>query len=199
MTIKSLCAILCLSNNIIIFKGEKKLMKIKSEKIAAAVCAAALMTSLTAAASWEFAGYDTSMPDSYGKIYNEVLGGKYTSKTKLEPVAAEDVQWKFEGYELAFPHAGYERLYLEGNAQKSITRTVSSFPQWETRFRDFMWEVAGEHRIYQRQQTKINNKYWAWDFGKDAADESMVFVPTTRNAETTVEFRQYGIGNLDNN
>lgn len=174
-------------------------MKIKVKKIAAVVCTTALVSSITAAASWEFAGYDTTMPDSYGKIYNEVIGGKYTSKTKLEPVAKEDVQWKFEGYELAFPHAGYERLYLEGNAQKNITRTVSSFPQWETRFKDFMWEVAGEHRIYQRQQTKINNKTWVWDFGKDATDEAKVFVPTTRNAKVDVEFRPYGIANLDNN
>lgn len=173
-------------------------MKINAKKIAAVVCTTALMSSLTAAANWEFAGYDTTTPDSYGKIYNEVIGGKYTSKTKLEPVADKDVEWKFEGYELDFPHAGYERLYLEGNAQKNITRTIANFPQWETRFQDFMWEVAGEHRIYQRQQTKINNKYWAWDFGKTATDESMVFVPTTRNAAVDVEFRQYGIANLDN-
>ena len=67
-------------------------MKIKVKKIAAVVCTTALVSSITAAASWEFAGYDTTMPDSYGKIYNEVIGGKYTSKTKLEPVAKEDVQ-----------------------------------------------------------------------------------------------------------
>lgn len=173
-------------------------MKIKARKIAALVSAAALLSSQAAFASWEFAGYDTTVPDSYGKIYNEVIGGKYTSKTKVEPVAEKDVEWKFEGYELSYPHAGYERLYLEGNAQKGVTRNVSQFPQWETRFKDFMWELSGEHRIYQRQQTKISNKYWAWDFGKDASDEAMVFVPTTRVADVKESFRQYGIANLDN-
>lgn len=174
-------------------------MKIEAKKIAAFVGAAALLSSQAAFANWEFSGYDTAIPDSYGKIYNEVIGGKYTSKTKVEPVAPKDVEWKFEGYELAYPHAGYEKLYLEGNVQNGVTRNVSHFPQWETRFKDFMWEVSGEHRIYQRQQTKINNKYWAWDFGQDAVQENMVFVPTTRVANVTESFRQYGIANLDNN
>lgn len=174
-------------------------MKINGKKIVALVSAATLMSSVTAFASWEFSGYDTTTPDSYNKIYNEVIDGKYTSKTKLEAVDPKDVSWKFEGYELSYPHAGYERLYLEGNAQKGITRTVAQFPQWDTRFKDFMWEVSGDHRIYQRQQTKINNKYWQWDFGKDAAADEMVFVPTTRFADTTTEFKQYGIANLDNN
>ena len=46
-------------------------MKIKARKIAALVSAAALLSSQAAFASWEFAGYDTAVPDSYGKIYNE--------------------------------------------------------------------------------------------------------------------------------
>lgn len=96
-------------------------------------------------------------------------------------------------------YVGYERLYLEGNAQKAVTRLTNQFPQWETRFSDFMWEVSGDHRIYQRQQTKINNKYWAWDFGRDADEDKMVFVPTTRNASVTVDFKNYGIANLDCN
>ena len=159
--------------------------------------AVSLLAATAASAEWRFAGYDTTNPPEYGKIYNEVLNGKYTSKQKVDPVAQKDVEWKFEGYELAYPHAGYERLYLEGNAQKAITRTTSAFPQWETRFRDYMWEVSGDHKIYQRQQTKINNKYWAWDFGKDAYDESYVFVPTTRYAAVTVDYRNYGFANLD--
>lgn len=170
-----------------------KIMK----KTAAFICAAVAVTSITVSASWEFSGYDTTNPDSYGKIYNEVIGGKYTSKSKIDPLPAEKVEWKFEGYELQYPHAGYERLYLEGNAQASITRTTSAFPQWQTRFKDFVWEVAGEHRIFQRQQTMINNKYWAWDFGKDAYEDSLVLVPTTRCATVTDSFRDYGIGNLD--
>ena len=164
------------------------------------ICLVALIGSMSVSAAWEFAGYDTTTPPEYSKIYNEVLNGSYTSKQKIEKLDEEDVKWKFEGYELAYPHVGYERLYLEGNPQKAITRLANLYPQWETRFRDFMWEVCGDHRIYQRQQTKINGKYWAWDFGNDAlgvADET-VFVPTNRFAETTDSFKSCGVANLDN-
>lgn len=174
-----------------------------TKRLTALVGAVAVFSSITASAAWEFAGYDTTTPPQYGKIYNEVIGGKYTSKTKLEALSADDVSWKFEGYELQYPHAGYERLYLEGNAQKNITRTTNLFPQWETRFKDFMWDIAkdetGGHLIYQRQQTMINNKYWAWDFGRDTYEDNMVFVPTTRHADVTEEYRNYGIANLDLN
>lgn len=174
-----------------------------TKRFIALVNAAAVFSSVTASAAWEFAGYDTTNPPEYSKIYNEVIGGKYTSKTKTDALSEKDVAWKLEGYELQYPHAGYERLYLEGNAQKNITRTTNLFPQWETRFKDFMWDIAkdetGGHLIYQRQQTMINNKYWAWDFGKDAYDDAMVFVPTTRHAEVTEEFKNYGIANLDLN
>ena len=169
------------------------------KKVLAIICALTAMTTAVASAEWQFAGYDTTTPPYYGKIYNEVIDGHYTSNQKREPVAEKNVEWKFEGYELQWPHVGYERLYLEGNAQNAVTRTTNRFPQWETRFRDYMWEVCGDHVIYQRQQTKINNAYWAWDFGKDAYDESFVFVPTTRTADVVDEFRSYGIANLDNN
>ena len=156
--------------------------------------------SISVSAAWEFAGYDTTMPPSYGKIFNEKINGEYTSKTKTEAVAEECVVWKNEGFELDFPHAGYERLYLEGNAQ-SITRHNGQLPQWETRFKDYLWEVAGEHRIYQRQQTKIPNIGWKWDFGNEAfgISDDMLFVPTTRTASTTDKYLQYGIASFDMN
>lgn len=173
------------------------------KKTIALLCAAAAITSVTAYADWEFAGYDTTNPPEYGKIYNEKIGGKFTSNQKIDSLSPESVEWKFEGYELQYPHAGYERLYLEGNAQAAITRTVSMFPQWETRFQDFMWDISkdlnGRHLIYQRQQTKINNKYWAWDFGRDAYEDSFVFVPTTRYADVSWEYKDYGVANLDMN
>ncbi len=164
-------------------------------------CLAALAGSMTVSASWEFAGYDTTNPPYYGKLYNEVLNGEYTTKVREEAVAPEDVEWKFEGYELAYPHTGYERLYLEGNAQNAITRINNLYPQWETRLRDFMWEVCGDHRIYQRQQTKINDAYWAWDFGNEelGVPDSYVFTPTNRYAETTDSFKATGVANLDLN
>ena len=162
------------------------------------VCAVSLLAVTSASAEWKFAGYDTTNPNQYGKIYNEVLRGKFTSKQKVDPVDPKDVEWKFESYELDYPHAGYERLYLEGNPQAAITRTAPVFPQWETRFRDFMWEITSPYRIYQRQETKIFNKTWRWDFGKNEYDESLVFVPTTRFAPVTIDYRTYGFANLDN-
>lgn len=174
-----------------------------SKRSIALLSAVAVFSSITASASWEFAGYDTTNPPEYGKIYNEVIDGKYTSKTKIDTLTEKDVSWKFEGYELNYPHAGYERLYLEGNAQKNITRTTNLFPQWQTRFKDFMWDISkdenGGHLIYQRQQTLINNKTWAWDFGRNADEDVAVFVPTTRYANVTEEFKNYGIANLDLN
>ncbi len=171
----------------------------KARKILALLCAAAAMTTAVASAEWQFAGYDTTNPPAYGKIYNEVINGKFTSKQMVKPLDPEAAEWKFESYELAYPHAGYERLYLEGNAQGGITRYTNQFPQWETRFRDFMWEVSGEHKIYQRQQTKINNKTWVWDFGKNAAEDANVFVPTTRNAVVKDSWKACGVANLDMN
>ena len=173
------------------------------KKVTALVSAATLISAVTVSAAWEFAGYDTTNPPSYGKIYNEVINGKYTSKSKIDALDEKDIAWKFEGYERSYPHAGYERLYLEGNAQKNITRTTNLFPQWQTRFKDYMWDIAkdanGGHLIYQRQQTMINNKSWAWDFGRDAYEDSTIFVPTTRYATVTEEFKDYGIANLDLN
>lgn len=160
-----------------------------------------LFCGMTVSAAWEFAGYDTTNPGQYAKLYNEVIAGNYTSKYKVEPVAPEDVEWKFEGFEMAYPHVGYERLYLEGNAQNAITRTTNLYPQWDVRFRDYMWEVCGDHQIWERQQTKINNKYWAWDFGNEALNvpDSAVFVPTNRYAEVVDEWKNCGIMNLDMN
>ncbi len=86
-----------------------------AKRISAFVMAVAKLTT-AASAEWQFAGYDTTNPTAYGKIYNEIIAGKYTSKQKVDTVKEEDVSWKFEGYELSYPHIGYERLYLEGNA-----------------------------------------------------------------------------------
>lgn len=176
-------------------------MNIKSKKFIVSLLAGAMMAgTVSASAAWEFSGYDTSNPPAYGKIYNEKINGNYTCKMKVEPIAEEDIEWVSEGFEFAYPHAGYERLYLEKNPQV-ITRYNGQFPQWETRFKDFMWEVAGAHRIYQRQQTNIPGFGWSWDFGNEAfgIDDTAVFVPTTRFAETTEEHKPFGIATFDLN
>ncbi len=176
----------------------KKLLKV----LASVAVVTSVLTSAASAATLEnvFAGYDTTTPGSYHKLFNVFADGKPTSKWFSEPVKDEDVEWVLEGYELAYPHAGYERLYLEGNKQNNITRLVPLYPQWETRFQDFMWELYGDHKIWQRQQTKINNSFWAWDFGNEALGVSdfEVFVPTNRYADVEVTWQAAGIMNLDN-
>lgn len=167
------------------------------KKVVAIVTSAVLaLGAISASAAWVSAGYDTTDLNNIGKIYNEIVDGNYTSKIKVEPVAAEDIKWVTEGYELEYPHAGYDRLYLEGNAQK-ITRYNNLFPQWETRLVDCFWEIGGNHRIYQRQQTKIPGLGWRWDYSSDPALEAMIFVPTTRTQAVDVDYRPYGIGRFD--
>lgn len=168
----------------------------KIKKIAAVVAAIAAFSSVTASAEWVNSGYDTTDLNNIGKIYNEVIGGKSTSKSKFVPLENKDIKWVAEGYELAYPHAGYDRLYLEGNYQL-ITRYNNLFPQWETRFADYFWELYGEHRIYQRQQTNIPNRGWTWDYSDNSYVDSQLFVPTTRNAAVTTDYKWYGVGPFD--
>lgn len=178
-------------------------MQCKKRRIALFLAAAMAFGTVSASAEWYFAGYDTRDLDNIGKIYNEKVNGYYTSKSKIDPIAPEAVEWKFEGYEYAYPHAGYDRLYLEGNAQQ-ITRYNNQFPQWETRFKDYMWEVTkndvtGGYRIYQRQQTNIPGLGWCWDFGANASVESVLISPTNRNADVTWTHLPYGVANFDLN
>ncbi len=149
-----------------------------------------------------FAGYDTTDPENPNRIYNEVINGKYTNKQVLVPVTPE---WRIEGYETQYPHAGYSRMYLDGKAQ-DITHYNNLFPQWETRYKDYMWEIGedanGNHMIWQRQQTKINNRTWAWDYGNAALNipDSAVMQRTNRPAVVLSKvFKDYGFGRYNKN
>lgn len=178
-------------------------MQFKKRRIAVFLAAAMAFGSVSASAEWYFAGYDTRDLNNIGKIYNEKVNGYFTSKSKIDPVSPESVEWRFEGYEYNYPHAGYDRLYLEGTYQK-ITRYNNQFPQWETRFKDYMWEVCvdpatGGHRIYQRQQTNIPGKGWSWDFGENESVEAVLLSPTNRNAQVSYSFQAFGVANFDLN
>lgn len=145
-----------------------------------------------------FAGYDTTNPYEPHKVYNEVINGQYSNKQILVPVEPE---WREEGFEAVYPHAGYSRMYLEGNPQE-ITVYNQLSPQWETRRRDYMWEMKEPHRIYERQQTKIQNQTWAWDFGNAmfGIPDSALLTPTHREAVVlNEEMRDYGFGIYKNN
>ncbi len=143
-----------------------------------------------------FAGYDTTDPYNPNRIYNEVINGNYTNKQVLVPVSPS---WSAEGYESVYPYAGYDRMYLDGKKQ-SITRYNNSFPQWETRRRDYMWEVKYPYTIWERQQTKVNNKTWTWDFGNAAFSipDEILKTRTNRNAYVVdVSMKEYGFGRYD--
>lgn len=143
------------------------------------------------------AGYDTTDPYNPNKILNEVIDGKYTNKQVLVPVEPE---WKTEGYESVYPYAGYDRMYLEGKAQ-DITAYNNSFPQWEERRKDYTWQLKEPYYIYERQQTKVNNATWTWDFGNESfgiPDEALV-TKTKRTANVLkVEYKNYGFGKYNN-
>jgi len=143
------------------------------------------------------AGYDTTDPYNPNRIYNEVIDGKYTNKQILVPV---DPTWKNEGYESVYPYAGYSRMYLDDKAQ-DITAYNNLFPQWEQRRQDYMWELKEPYYIYERQQTKVNNQTWTWDFGNESfgiPDESLL-TKTKREANVLkVEYKNYGFGKYNN-
>lgn len=143
-----------------------------------------------------FAGYDTTDPYNPNRIYNEVISGKYTNKQVLVPVSPT---WSAEGYESVYPYAGYSRMYLDGKKQ-SITCYNNIFPQWETRRRDYMWEIKAPYVIWERQQTKVNGKEWKWDFGNEAFSipDSAVKTKTNRNAYVVDIFMtEYGFGSYN--
>lgn len=143
-----------------------------------------------------FAGYDTTDPYNPNRIYNEVINGNYTNKQVLVPVSPT---WSAEGYESVYPYAGYDRMYLDGKKQP-ITRYNNSFPQWETRRRDYMWEVKYPYTIWERQQTKVNNKTWTWDFGNAAFSipDEILKTRTNRSAYVVdVSMKEYGFGRYD--
>lgn len=174
-------------------------MQFKMKKIAAVALGAVMALSTVAvSAEWKFAGYDTTDLSNIGKIYNEVIDGDYTSKQKTEAVDPEDIEWKAEGFEYDYPHMGYDRLFIEGNAQKQV-KYNNTFPQWETRLKDYTWELCGDHRIWQRQQTNIPGAGWRWDYGVDKDVDANLYTPTTRFADTVDSYNVIGFADLDLN
>ena len=140
-----------------------------------------------------FVGYDTTNPYSPNRIYNEVIDGVQTGKQILEPVAPT---WQVEGYEAVYPYAGYSRMYLDGKAQK-ITGYNNLFPQWEERRQDYMWQLKAPYYIYERQQTKVNNENWTWDFGNKAfgIPDAALLTKTSKKAVVLDQgYKYYGFG-----
>lgn len=179
--------------------------------IAATMGAGALAQ--TEMSNMNFAGYDLTDPLNPNRIYNEIVNGYFTNKQILEPVDAKDIEWRVEGYEGVYPYAGYSRMYIDGNKQ-NITAYNSTFPQWETRRKDFMWELKktteidphgntwSGHIIYERHQTYVPGKGWTWDYGNEyfGISDSSLLTRTSRFAVTVKEeMKDYGFGARDIN
>ncbi len=176
-------------------------MKTARKAIASTLCAIFVLGVVGVSAAWENAGYDISpaavSSGEFAKIYNEFENSEWTGNTKKVVLGATDIAWKAEGFEAAYPHAGYNRLYLEGNAQP-ITQYNGVFPQWETRFQDVFWEVKAPYSIYQRQQTNIPGRGWSWDWGNPALGiaDSKVFFDSGKDAAVDVSYKKLGFANL---
>lgn len=143
------------------------------------------------------AGYDLTDPSNPNRIYNEVIDGHYTNKQILVPVTPE---WRTEGYESVYPYAGYSRMYLDGKKQ-NVTAYNNTFPQWEERRQDYMWELKAPYLIWERQQTKVNNKTWTWDFGNPSfgiPDDSLKTKTSRKAVVLNIEWSKYGFGKYAN-
>lgn len=148
-----------------------------------------------------FSGYDLSDWKNPMKIYKEEINGVSTAKEIRLPVAADQITWIPDGYESVYPYAGYSRMYLEGVAQ-DIVQYDSRFPQWKTQKKDYMWEFEYPYTVYQRQQTKVNDATWVWDFGNANffIPDSVLLTKTTRDAHVVnVSYETIGFAKYDNN
>ncbi len=174
-------------------------MKGLFKKLVVSATSLAMVTSMsTAFAQTEmvFAGYDTSDPKNPTRVENEMIDGKYTGRQVREEVDPEDIEWVFEGYEGAYPHAGYSRLYIEGQPQEVVVYN-NLYPQWETRRVDKTWEAAYPYSIYEQQQTKINNETWAFDYGNalfGISDDDLMTKTSRKATVTNIEMKEYGFG-----
>lgn len=162
-----------------------------------------LSTSLTAMAHhYEFVGYKVTKLETgdvkVEAVKNEVSNNENTGKQIFEPVAHT---WKNGGYEAVYPYAGYQYLWVGDTRIKEVTRYNGLTPQWETRRQDYAWELAMPHTIWERQQTKVNNETWKWDFGNEKFNISDrdVYNPTVRKA-TVIDYKweKYGFAVYNN-
>ena len=64
-----------------------------------------------------------------------------------------------------------------------------------------MWELKAPYYIWERQQTKVNNKTWQWDFGNPSFNIPDEAVKTKTNREAVVldtNWQNYGFGKYAN-
>lgn len=111
------------------------------------LCAAVAASSVAAPASaaLKHSGYDLSSlgegMGTVGEYFTEYVNGVRV-RSEVRPTAHK---WVEEGFETAYPHAGYSRLYAKNSDTKAwealaYTSYNGLYANWETRFVDYDWD-----------------------------------------------------------
>ncbi len=111
------------------------------------LCAAVAASSVAAPASaaLKHSGYDLSSLGEgmgiVGEYFSEYVNGVRV-RSEVRPTAHK---WVEEGFETAYPHAGYSRLYAKNSDTKQFealnyTSYNGLFANWETRFVEYDWD-----------------------------------------------------------
>ena len=173
-------------------------MKNAKRLLACLVCAVLICSSVSAFAQEEkvFRGYDVSdaaiTAGTYAKIYDIYINGKPTGK-EVRVGYASKVEWKHAFYEKAYPHAGYQRLYLDDNYTSVIVATGAMAP-WAQEYRDDMWELKYPYKIFQHLYTNIENNGFVKVYPTNYADWDVVYNYSGRNAAVSQEYKYFGFG-----
>ncbi|MBE6705701.1 MAG: hypothetical protein E7583_10580, partial [Ruminococcaceae bacterium] len=122
----------------------------------------------------------------------------------------DEVHWKAEGYEAAYPHAGYSRMYVY-DSPTDIVAYNGLFPNWAVRYHPYSWQLYKEeltdgmgntmegYRIIQRQQSYIPGVGWTWDYGNESlgiTDSSLVSATNISAHVISEEMVPYGFAGL---
>lgn len=119
------------------------------------LCAAVAASSVAAPASaaLKHSGYDLSAltegMEKVGEYFTEYVDGVRV-RSEVRPTAHK---WVEEGFESAYPHAGYSRLYAKNSDTNKFealdyTSYNGLFANWETRFVDYDWDYLDIIAVY---------------------------------------------------
>lgn len=141
-----------------------------------------------------FRGYDVTdyavASGLHAKIYDVYVNGIPTGKEVVEGYASK-IEWKFDFYELAYPHLGYERLYLDG-VYTSAYRCTNTIAPWAQEYRNDMWEVKYPYNIYQRLYTDVPGKGFVAVSTEFPEYENILFKFSGKEAKVTQEYKPFG-------
>lgn len=177
----------------------------KHTKLMLLAIAMVMLVSITvmnvSANSWKFAGYDNSdlaiANNEFAKMWYEVdEKGLATGNQKNEGFAAS-ADWKIDFYEAYFPHAGVQRLWLDGIAT-SATRYSGTTANWETKFSPLFWEVKYPYNIYEGLYSNINGRWVLQnEYPGMGITNSDVRKFLGKEAKVVSEYKPFGFGSFE--